>query len=231
MAHISQKTFSNVFSSMKMFEFRLKCHWSLFLRVQLTKFQHCSGDKPLYEAMLVSLLTHKCVTGPQWVMIYDLIDCVIFMSRNLPVCKILIMICYVIIGTLALGPSSMPITAPWHNTLIESILSVLCGSLVLFIIRQKCTALRQHIQWSHFRVYLVDQHSVALTTIRFCHLILRLPRTLLHCEFCSSAPGIVIIRDPGGPSARSYYPHLMSLCSQQSHIPRCWVLFPPKSVK
>ena len=26
-----------------------------------------SGDKPLYEAMMVSLLTHICVTRPQWV--------------------------------------------------------------------------------------------------------------------------------------------------------------------
>ena len=37
---ISQMTFSNAFSSMKMFEFRLKFHWSLFPRVQLTIFQH-----------------------------------------------------------------------------------------------------------------------------------------------------------------------------------------------
>ena len=37
---ISQTTFSNAFSSMKMFEFRLKLHWSLFPRVQLTIFQH-----------------------------------------------------------------------------------------------------------------------------------------------------------------------------------------------
>ena len=37
---ISQTTFSNVFSWMKSFEFRLKFHWSLFLRVQLTIFQH-----------------------------------------------------------------------------------------------------------------------------------------------------------------------------------------------
>ena len=36
---ISQTTFSNVFSWMKMFEFRLKFHWSLFPRVQLTIFQ------------------------------------------------------------------------------------------------------------------------------------------------------------------------------------------------
>ena len=40
MNNISQTTFSNVFSSMKMFEFRLKFHWSLFPRVQLTIFQH-----------------------------------------------------------------------------------------------------------------------------------------------------------------------------------------------
>ena len=36
---ISQTTFSNAFSWMKMFEFRLKFHWSLFRRVQLTIFQ------------------------------------------------------------------------------------------------------------------------------------------------------------------------------------------------
>ena len=37
---ISQTTFSNAFSWMKMFEFRLKFHWSLFPRVQLTIFLH-----------------------------------------------------------------------------------------------------------------------------------------------------------------------------------------------
>ena len=40
MNNISQTTFSNVFSSMKMFEFQLKFHWSLFPRVQLTIYQH-----------------------------------------------------------------------------------------------------------------------------------------------------------------------------------------------
>ena len=39
MAAVSQ-TFSNAFSWMKMYEFRLKFHWSLFLRFQLTIFQH-----------------------------------------------------------------------------------------------------------------------------------------------------------------------------------------------
>ena len=37
---ISQTTFSNVFSSMKMFEFRLKFHWCLFPRAQFTISQH-----------------------------------------------------------------------------------------------------------------------------------------------------------------------------------------------
>ena len=40
MAVIFQTTFSSGFSWTKMYEFRLKFHWSLFLRVQLTIFQH-----------------------------------------------------------------------------------------------------------------------------------------------------------------------------------------------
>ena len=37
---ILQTTFSNTFSWMKMYEFRLRFHWRLFLKVQLTIFQH-----------------------------------------------------------------------------------------------------------------------------------------------------------------------------------------------
>ena len=37
---ISQTTFWNAFSWMKMYELRLRYHWSLFLMVQLTIFQH-----------------------------------------------------------------------------------------------------------------------------------------------------------------------------------------------
>ena len=40
MAAVSQKTLSNIFSWMKMLEFRLRFHLSLFLRVQLTIIQH-----------------------------------------------------------------------------------------------------------------------------------------------------------------------------------------------
>ena len=74
MAAIFQTTFSNAFSSMKMFEFCWRFHWSLFLRVQLTISQHGSDnglapsrDKPLSEPMMVSLLTHLWVTRPRWV--------------------------------------------------------------------------------------------------------------------------------------------------------------------
>ena len=40
MSVISQTTFSNTFSWMKIYEFRFKFHWSLFPRVQLPLFQH-----------------------------------------------------------------------------------------------------------------------------------------------------------------------------------------------
>ena len=39
-AAISQTTFSNAFSWIKMHEFHLKFHWSLFLMLELTIFQH-----------------------------------------------------------------------------------------------------------------------------------------------------------------------------------------------
>ena len=40
MAAIFQTTFSNAFSWMKIYEFWLRFHWSVFLRIQLTIFQH-----------------------------------------------------------------------------------------------------------------------------------------------------------------------------------------------
>ena len=41
MAAIFQMTFSNAFAWMKMYQFRLRFHWNLFLRFNLTIFQHC----------------------------------------------------------------------------------------------------------------------------------------------------------------------------------------------
>ena len=40
MAPISQKTFSNAFSSMKIYEFNLRYHWNLFQSFELILFQH-----------------------------------------------------------------------------------------------------------------------------------------------------------------------------------------------
>ena len=74
MAAIFQ-TFPNGFPWMKMFEFPFNFHRSLFLRVLLTIFSALvkimawcrPGNRPLSETMLVSLLTHICITQPQWV--------------------------------------------------------------------------------------------------------------------------------------------------------------------
>ena len=41
MAAIFQTTLSNAFAWMKMYILRLRFHWSLFTRVQLTSIQHC----------------------------------------------------------------------------------------------------------------------------------------------------------------------------------------------
>ena len=56
-------------------QFRLRFHWILFLRVPInnipaliqTMAWYRPGNKQLSEPMLVSLLTHICVTRPQWV--------------------------------------------------------------------------------------------------------------------------------------------------------------------
>ena len=73
-ATIFQKTFWNEFSWMKMCEFRLKFHWSLFLGapinnipalVQIMAWRR-EGDKPLSETMMVSLLTHICYCEFIW---------------------------------------------------------------------------------------------------------------------------------------------------------------------
>ena len=77
MAAIFQTTFSNAFPWMKVYEFRLR-----FLKfvpkgpinnspslVQMMAWRR-PGDKPLSKPMIGSLLTHICVTRPQWVKIH-----------------------------------------------------------------------------------------------------------------------------------------------------------------
>ena len=75
MAAIFQTTSSNAFSWMKMYEFRLKFHWSLFLRVQLTIFQYWfrwwlgaeQATSHYLNQWWPSSTTHVCVTRPRWV--------------------------------------------------------------------------------------------------------------------------------------------------------------------
>ena len=68
MAAIFQTTFSNVWISIKIsLEFVLMVPINnIPSLVQLVAW-HWSGDKPLSEPMMVSLLTNICVTRPQWV--------------------------------------------------------------------------------------------------------------------------------------------------------------------
>ena len=75
MAAILQPIFSHAFSWMKMYEFQLKFHWSLFFRVTINNIpalvqimaQHQQGNRPLSEPMMFRLPTNICVTQLQWV--------------------------------------------------------------------------------------------------------------------------------------------------------------------
>ena len=74
MAAISQTTFSNEFSWMKMYEFRLTFHWSWFLGVQSTIFEHwfrqwLGADQASSHYLNQRWLDYRriCVTRPQWV--------------------------------------------------------------------------------------------------------------------------------------------------------------------
>ena len=82
MAAISQTTIWNAFSWIKILKFWLKFHWSLFLMVQLTIFQHWSrywlgADEATSHYLNQLWLDYRridaCVTRPQWVNAYTLI--------------------------------------------------------------------------------------------------------------------------------------------------------------
>ena len=74
MAAIFQTTYSNAFSWIKMYEFRLRFHWNFFIMFELIIFHrwvqkmawHQPGDRPLSEPMMVRSLMYICVTQPQW---------------------------------------------------------------------------------------------------------------------------------------------------------------------
>ena len=75
MADIFQTIFSNAFSWMKMYEFWLRFHRYFIPRGPINnipavvQIMACRrpGDKPLYEPVMVKLMTHICVIRPQWV--------------------------------------------------------------------------------------------------------------------------------------------------------------------
>ena len=72
---IVQTTFSNAFSWMKMYQFSLRISLKFVPKFQINNIPALvqimawrrPGDKPLSEPMIVVLLTHICVTRPQWV--------------------------------------------------------------------------------------------------------------------------------------------------------------------
>ena len=74
MATISQTTFSIAFSWTKIYKFQLifteVCSQgptnNIPASVQIMAWRR-SGDKPLTEPMMIGLVTHICVTRPQWV--------------------------------------------------------------------------------------------------------------------------------------------------------------------
>ena len=77
MADIFQTTFLKALYWMKMYKFRLRFHGSLFLGVpalvQIITWRR-AGDRPLSEPMMICLLTHICVTRPQWVKDCDVLQ-------------------------------------------------------------------------------------------------------------------------------------------------------------
>ena len=88
MAAIFQMTFSNAFSRMKIYEF-----WLRFVPkgpinnipalVQIMAWRW-SGDRPLSEPTMASLLMHICITRPQWVKYFGIIlpDEISFLKIN-----------------------------------------------------------------------------------------------------------------------------------------------------
>ena len=64
MAAIFQTTFSNAFSSMEMYEFHLRFHWSLFLGVQLTIFHYLIQWWLAYWHIYASLGLNELNTNP-----------------------------------------------------------------------------------------------------------------------------------------------------------------------
>ena len=165
MNNISQTTFSNVFSSIKMFEFRLKFHWSFVPKgpinnipalVQIMAWR-CSVDKPLSEPMMVSLPTHICVDRPQWVKQMEIIHQNLYFEwACAKVIYIQIRICLVLIYELFVGFTQMHSDLLYNWTWISTISFIPHYSTIIFI--PDYLLLRQSIcsswlvGWLHYRL-------------------------------------------------------------------------------
>ena len=134
MNNISQTTFSNVFSSMKMFEFRLKSHWSMFPRVQLIIFQHwfrqwlgaVQVTSHYLDQWWLDYRRILCVTWPQWVksssrFIWKQIFHLRYIHWSNNIIRLLAIFCW----TLAKGQYNMQIPFELVQANLEYILDVL----------------------------------------------------------------------------------------------------------
>ena len=66
-AAIFQTTFSNAFSWMKIYQFRLEFPINTIPSLNQIMDWRRLGDKPLSKPMMISLPMHLCVTWPRWV--------------------------------------------------------------------------------------------------------------------------------------------------------------------
>ena len=126
-------------SWMKMYEFRLRFHWNLFLRLELTISQHWfrwwlganqATSHYLSEPIMVGLLTHICVTRPQWVELllpsqcWELMENIVFYfcwnkpsvtrcKHNIWLWRIIYYQCFFISWNLPPGQVMLCFQAPW----------------------------------------------------------------------------------------------------------------------
>ena len=95
MATIWGTTFSNALSWMKTAVFSFKCHWSMFLRVQLIKSHHGSGNGKVPNSQKAinlnlwpsSMVHYKSITRPQWVEMFSYLSCWLLCTSTLQRCQ------------------------------------------------------------------------------------------------------------------------------------------------
>ena len=111
---ILKTIFWNTFYWMKMYWLPLKLHCNIFLMDQLTISHHWfrwwrgrPSNKPFFEPMMIILLTHVCITRPQWVKTAH---------KTIPSYDTTIVFSVEVQSACPWFPSSIPVleTALWH---------------------------------------------------------------------------------------------------------------------